>query len=114
MSGNLIGPRIFFTGSPLDGNRVYYDGTYALDNEHQMLMELDRAEKLDYDFIKTYVRLQDSWQEKVVQKAHAMGLPVTSHRIVSRCELQCGRHRAHPGNEPARIFSQNEPNVPGL
>ena len=32
-------------------------------------MELDRASVLDYDMVKTYVRLNDPWQQEVIQKA---------------------------------------------
>ncbi len=80
-SGSLLHPRIFFTGSPIDGNRVYYDGTYAIDQKEQVLLELERARQLDYDMVKTYVRLRDPWQKEVVAKAHSIGLPVSSHEL---------------------------------
>jgi imidazolonepropionase-like amidohydrolase len=34
-----------------------------------------------FDFIKTYVRLPDLLQKRVIEQAHAAGLPVTSHEI---------------------------------
>ena len=80
-AGKLTGPRLFFTGSPLDGGRVYYDGTYALAGMQQMELELKRAEELEYDFIKTYVRLPDTWQKRAVEKAHELGVPITSHEL---------------------------------
>ncbi|MDH3648319.1 MAG: amidohydrolase family protein [Saprospiraceae bacterium] len=80
-AGTLTYPRIFFTGSPLDGNRVYYGGTYALQNKRQLEMELARAKVLEYDMIKTYVRLPDTWQQEVVSKAHELGIPVSSHEL---------------------------------
>ncbi len=80
-SGSLLGPRMFFTGSPLDGNRVYYGGTYALQNREQMQMEIERAGLLDYDLIKTYVRLPDHWQHHIVTEAHKLGIPVSSHEL---------------------------------
>lgn len=80
-SGRTIGPRIFFTGSPIDGNRVYYAGTYAQQAPAQIELELERAEALDYDMIKTYVRLPDPLQKRVVEKAHQLGIPVSSHEL---------------------------------
>ena len=80
-SGQVIGPRIFFTGSPIDGSRVYYGGTYAQQAPAQMELELQRAEALSYDMIKTYVRLPDPLQQRVVEKAHQLGIPVSSHEL---------------------------------
>ena len=80
-SGQALGPRIYFTGSPIDGSRIYYGGAIALQSEEQIDMELDRASKLDYDLIKTYVRLSDPLQQRVVEGAHAIGIPVTSHEL---------------------------------
>lgn len=80
-AGKVIGPRIFFTGSPFDGSRVYYAGANALQDGAQVELELQRAQKLDYDLIKTYVRLADSLQEKIIVEAHKMGLPVASHEL---------------------------------
>jgi len=85
-AGRMIGPRIFFTGSPLDGNRIYYGGSYAFDSKEQLDLELARAEVLDYDFIKTYVRLPDSLQLEITQQAHAIGLPVYSHELYPAAE----------------------------
>ena len=80
-SGRTIGPRIFFTGSPIDGNRIYYGGTYAQQAPAQLELELQRAEALNYDMIKTYVRLPDPLQKRVVEKAHQLGIPVSSHEL---------------------------------
>ncbi len=79
--GNYIGPRVFFTGSPIDGNRIYYGGSYAFTSPAQLELELERATALDYDMIKTYVRLPDPVQKRVIERAHELGLPVTSHEL---------------------------------
>ncbi len=81
INGNLIHPRIFFTGSPIDGNRVYYNGTYAQQSKEQITRELKRAIALDYDLIKTYVRLPDSLQSYVLDFAHQHGIPMSSHEL---------------------------------
>ena len=80
-AGLGIGPRVFFTGSSIDGNRVYYGGTVAQQNPAQLDQELERARRLEYDMIKTYVRLADPVQQRVVAKAHEMGIPVSSHEL---------------------------------
>ena len=80
-SGLRSGARIFFTGSPIDGNRIYYAGMNAQQSPAQLELELERVRKLDYDLIKTYVRLPDALQKRVVSFAHEIGIPVTSHEL---------------------------------
>jgi Tol biopolymer transport system component/imidazolonepropionase-like amidohydrolase len=80
-SGVRIGPRVFIAGEPFDGTRVYYAGGTALDGGVQVTEQLARAEALGLDFIKTYVRLPDVLQQRVIGGAHRLGLPVTSHEI---------------------------------
>jgi imidazolonepropionase-like amidohydrolase len=81
LAGRRIGPRIFFTGFSFDGDRVYYPGSLAIDHQEELDRELERAFGLDFDLIKTYVRLPDSLQKKVVARAHEHGIPVTSHEL---------------------------------
>ncbi|MGH9384247.1 MAG: amidohydrolase family protein [Vicinamibacterales bacterium] len=80
-AGVRIGPRIFTTGAPFDGSRIYYSGGVAVNGDRQLALELERTPELDYDLIKTYVRLNDSTQKEVIEFAHRRGLPVTSHEI---------------------------------
>ena len=80
-SGKRIGPREFFTGPTFDGSRTYYKGALAMDAGAQLEAELQRARKLEYDFIKTYVRLSDPVQKRIVERAHEMGISVTSHEL---------------------------------
>jgi len=47
----------------------------------QLPVELQKTTELDYDLVKTYVRLDDRLQKQVIDFAHAHGLPVTSHEI---------------------------------
>jgi Tol biopolymer transport system component len=81
-SGRRKGPRAFYTGGLIDGNRVYYG--MAVGNSPggaQLELELNRAIALDYDMIKTYVRMPDQTQQRVTAFAHAHGIPVSSHEI---------------------------------
>lgn len=80
-AGQRAGPRWFGTGGTIDGSRIYYPGAPSLTATAQVDLELERAEALGYDLIKTYVRLSDPVQRRVIEDAHAMGLPVTSHEL---------------------------------
>ena len=44
-------------------------------------MEVERARRLDYDLLKTYVRLPDLMQKRAIEGAHKIGIPVSSHEI---------------------------------
>jgi imidazolonepropionase-like amidohydrolase len=80
-SGVRTGPRVLATGEPFDGTRIYYPGGAALDGGTGLGEQLARARDLDFDLIKTYVRLPDLLQKRVIEGAHRLGLPVTSHEI---------------------------------
>lgn len=80
-SGARVGPRVFTTGDPFDGTRIYYPGGAALDGGAQLALQLRRADRLGYDLIKTYVRLPDLLQKRVIEEAHRLGMPVTSHEL---------------------------------
>jgi len=80
-SGRRVGPRIFDAGDPFDGTRIYYPGGVSITSDAQLDRELDRARALDVDFFKTYVRLPDRLQQRIVEYAHALGKPVTSHEL---------------------------------
>jgi len=80
-SGRRPGPRLFFAGNPFDGRRIYYPGGVSVTSDRQLDQELDRASSLGVDFFKTYVRLPDRLQKRIIDYAHEQGKPVTSHEI---------------------------------
>ncbi|HEX6213761.1 MAG TPA: LpqB family beta-propeller domain-containing protein [Vicinamibacterales bacterium] len=80
-AGVRRGPRVFSTGGPFDGTRIFYSGGVALSGDQQLSMELQKTVQLGFDLIKTYVRLDDRLQKRVIEFAHANGMPVTSHEI---------------------------------
>jgi Tol biopolymer transport system component/imidazolonepropionase-like amidohydrolase len=80
-SGRRPGPRVFFAGDPFDGRRIYYPGGVSVTSDRQLEQELDRASSLGVDFFKTYVRLPDRFQKRIIDYAHEQGRPVTSHEI---------------------------------
>lgn len=80
-AGARVGPRVFLTGYMLDGSRIYYDLGQAIEPGPQLERELERAVRLQYDLVKTYVRLPDPLQRQAIEGAHDRGLWVTSHEI---------------------------------
>jgi len=80
-AGRRPGPRVFLAGDPFDGVRIYYPGGVSIASDEQLDRELDRAQTLGMDFFKTYVRLPDRLQKRVVEYAHGLGRPVTSHEL---------------------------------
>jgi Tol biopolymer transport system component/imidazolonepropionase-like amidohydrolase len=80
-AGRRPGPRVFLAGDPFDGVRSFYPGGVAITSDAQLDQELDRASALGVDFFKTYVRLPDRFQKRIVDFAHANGKPVTSHEL---------------------------------
>jgi len=79
--GRRLEPRMFGTGNTIDGSRVYYAGAPALTSSGQVELEIAQARDLRFDVLKTYVRLPDAVQRRVIAEAHALGVPVTSHEL---------------------------------
>ncbi len=78
-SGARVGARHFATGEAIDGSRCSSTLMRPVTEPGQMALELARAQALDYDLIKTYVRLPHAEQAKVIAAAHRLGMHVTSH-----------------------------------
>ena len=80
-AGTLVGPRLFATGEAIDGSRVYYNFMRPTLSVEQLDLEVQRARRLRYDLVKTYVRLPVRLQRRAVQLAHDLGLRLTSHYL---------------------------------
>ena len=80
-AGVRVGPRVYGTGYLMEWNRVYYKMGIAISNVSQFEMELERAKVLQHDLIKSYVRLPDLQQKRMVEFAHSVGVPVATHEI---------------------------------
>ena len=80
-AGLRIGPRHFGTGEALDGARVFYDGMHPIRDSAQLLREFERAQALDYDLLKCYVRLPPELQARATDMAWRLGIPITSHYL---------------------------------
>ncbi len=82
-SGERVGPRYFPTGEAVDGERVYYNFMRpTTGGDVQLAREIARARGMDYDMVKTYVRLKHADQAKIVAAAHAMGVYTASHYML--------------------------------
>lgn len=78
-SGKRIAARHYATGEAIDGGRIFYNFMRPVTEPGQMRLELERARALDYDMVKTYVRLPHTVQKQVVDEAHRMGMHLSSH-----------------------------------
>jgi len=106
-AGRRIGPRLFMTGYLLDGSRPYYPIATTAPTEGVVDMELDRARRLDYDFIKTYVRLPDLLQKRAIEGAHRIGIPTSSHEIYAAA-LSGSDSVEHTGATSRRGYSPKQ------
>jgi Tol biopolymer transport system component len=75
------GPRVFIAGDPFDGARVYEPGGVSIASDEQLDAALERTTMLGFDFFKTSTRLPDRFQRRIVEYAHARGLPVISSEL---------------------------------
>lgn len=78
-SGARIAPRYFATGEAVDGPRIFYNFMRPTFDDRQLALEFERAGALDYDLMKSYVRLPPEWQRKLIAWAHEHGVHATSH-----------------------------------
>src|SRR5947199_2366779 len=80
-AGVRPGPRVYGTGNLMEWQRVYYKMGIAISSFAHLDMELQRAKVLQYDLIKSYVRMPDLQQKRIVEFAHGIGVPVATHEI---------------------------------
>jgi len=74
-------PRLYVNGPLFEWQRVYYKMGVAVSGPAHLERELERARILKYDLLKSYVRMPDIYQRRIVEAAHRMGVPVTGHEI---------------------------------
>ncbi len=84
-AGDLAGPRLLATGELLDGARVAYSMSRAHGTRAGLRRSLARAEGLDWDFIKTYVRAPGWVMAQATAFAH------------ERLGVRSGSHLCSPG-----------------
>jgi Tol biopolymer transport system component len=75
-----VGPRYFAAAELFDGERIFYPTDRSIRSEGQIQREFDRAQALDVDNYKTYVRLPHAWQKEIMNLAHnKAGVWIASH-----------------------------------
>ncbi|MFI5309904.1 MAG: amidohydrolase family protein, partial [Gemmatimonadales bacterium] len=74
-------PRIYSTGYLFEWNRAYYKMSVAISSPAHLELELQRAKVLQHDLIKSYVRMPDLQQRRIVEFAHDAGVPSSSHEV---------------------------------
>ena len=75
------GPRVYATGYLMEWQRTYYKMAVAVSTPAHLEMELQRARILEHDLIKSYVRMPDLQQRRIVEFAHGIGIPAASHEV---------------------------------
>jgi len=66
-----VGPRYFSSAELFDGERIFYPTDRSIRSEAQIQREFERAQALDVDNYKTYVRLPHAQQKELMELAHA-------------------------------------------
>ncbi|MFH8693413.1 amidohydrolase family protein [Streptomyces sp. PAN_FS17] len=84
-AGELAGPRLLATGELLDGPRVAYSMGRAHRTREGLQRTLARAEALDWDFVKTYVRAPGWVMKEAADFGH------------ERLGVRSGSHLCTPG-----------------
>jgi imidazolonepropionase-like amidohydrolase len=80
-AGARLQPRIFDTGHLMEWKRTYYKMGTAISSNAHLMRELERGHVLGFDLYKSYVRMPDIQQKMIVDFAHGIGSPVTTHEI---------------------------------
>jgi hypothetical protein len=80
-AGVRPGPRVYASGWLFEWLRTYYKMGIAISSPAHLEMELQRAKDLELDLLKSYVRLPDLQQKRMVEFAHSIGIPVATHEI---------------------------------
>jgi hypothetical protein len=80
-AGVRLGPRIFATGYLMEWQRSYYKMSVAVVDSAHLEMELERARVLGHDLVKSYVRMPDIRQRRMVEFAHSVGIAASSHEV---------------------------------
>ncbi|MCC6861545.1 MAG: amidohydrolase family protein, partial [Bryobacterales bacterium] len=109
-AGVRLGPRIYATGYLMEWMRAFYKMGLAVSSPAHFEMELQRARVLQHDLIKGYVRMPDLQQKRMVEFAHSIGVPVSTHEIYPMAYVG-GDHTEHTWGTSRRGFSPKLANV---
>jgi Tol biopolymer transport system component/imidazolonepropionase-like amidohydrolase len=80
-AGVRIGPRLFTSGTALDGDRTYFPQFYAIRSAAQLERTMERNRRLGDEWVKLYIRLPDALQRRALELAHQFGMAAASHDV---------------------------------
>lgn len=80
-SGRRPGPRVFTAGPLNEGARVSYGVSETIGTEEMAEKAVRLSSDLQLNLLKSYVRQDYSVQQRIIDLAHASGIPVTSHEL---------------------------------
>lgn len=80
-AGNLVGPRLFVSPPLWEGNRLFYSFARTLRTPQIAQVEIDKAKRMDADFLKSYVRAPIPIMERIAQGALDLGVPSGTHMV---------------------------------
>ena len=80
-AGKLIGPRLFVSPPLWEGNRLFYSFARTLRTPGIAQIEIDKAKRMDADFLKSYVRAPIPVMERIAQGALDLGIPSGTHMV---------------------------------
>jgi sulfatase modifying factor 1 len=78
-AGELMGPRIFTAGEPIDGPGSVAPFGTIVENEEQMRKEVHRQAKFGVNYIKLYTSLTPELVKVAIDEAHSLGMEVIGH-----------------------------------
>ena len=77
-AGRLLGPRLF-AASIFDGPRTYYGHHRNVQNLDALSIELDAAQAVGMDYLKSYVRSPAAFEGRIAARAQEMGVRAGTH-----------------------------------
>lgn len=80
-AGERVGSRYFATGELVGGSITSWAWERPFTSDKQLALDLSRARALDYDLLKTYVRMDARRMRQATEAAHELGIPVQSHYL---------------------------------
>lgn len=80
-AGQRPGPNMFVTGYILDGEQTIWEMGTPVHTAAEVRRQIELAEDLGYDLIKSYMHTSEPLRAVIVAAAHRAGIPVSSHDL---------------------------------